>query len=302
MEVKTSRIFSVIVAFNPDENQLATTIARIVSQGAEVVVVNNGETLSSDNYMIINEAENVGIAKAQNDGIRYAVEHGADFVTIFDQDSSVPDSFFEVMLESYKRLNNVGFLVPRVFDTNKKQNVEPKVYKRTGKKVQINQPSITEIEKLKGQKFRLAAVPIASGSFIPVSSFATAGYMNESLFIDSVDTEFAIRILLSGLDIFQLNELVLPHEIGRREKIQISKTIHFWTTNHSPMRRFMMTRNIIVINKMYHNRVIGLQKIMWRTLISTFIYIVFETDKKNKLLAYFKGIKAGLIDFKWKRV
>lgn len=286
------KIFSVIVAYNPDLSQLLSTIGSIQGQGSSVIVVNNGTELLISDVKVINEFKNVGIATAQNDGIFEAIANGATHIALFDQDSEVPENYFEKMLEAVETLDNVGMVAPSIFDVNKRLRVEPKLYTRE-KKLTLIQPSAKDTEMINAGKYRLAAVPIASGSFFPLSTINSVGVMNDNLFIDSVDTDFAIRILLSDLDIYQINNLIMNHAIGNRKPVNIGK-FAFWTTNHSPMRRYMMTRNIILIRNLYSKNVRGLTHMMFRTLLSTFVYILFEQQKASKLHAFVRGMVAGV--------
>ncbi|WP_367369430.1 glycosyltransferase [Pediococcus ethanolidurans] len=68
------------------------------------------------NYQYIHDNQNNGLIDAYNFSIKRAYEVGATWVTFFDQDSEIPDNFFEdtKKLENTV-LQNVVSIVPKVF-------------------------------------------------------------------------------------------------------------------------------------------------------------------------------------------
>ena len=64
--------------------------------------------------------KNYGIATAQNKGIEFAIENGADYILFFDQDSSIPDGYVQALYSDYQYLQGqgekVGAIGPRFID------------------------------------------------------------------------------------------------------------------------------------------------------------------------------------------
>jgi len=111
-----------IVCYRPDLEALGKLISRLEQQVAKIVIYNNGGAgdqeftrLSiSSKILVLGNAENVGIAQAVNALCATAVEHGAEFMITFDQDST-PDPrlvnrllAFSLSLPDQQRVAAVG--------------------------------------------------------------------------------------------------------------------------------------------------------------------------------------------------
>jgi rhamnosyltransferase len=292
VETVVKKIVAVIVSYNPDTVHLEKMIKEIESQSVDVIVVNNGEKLdyfSEVTPLVIEIGKNVGIAEAQNMAFAKAEQDKYTFVTIFDQDSKIPKNFFKNMYNSLDS-SEIGMVVPRIKDLNTNCYIEARTYNRKNK-VEIYEPKNLEEENNKNT--RKVAIPIASGAMIRISAWSAAGGMTSKLFIDAVDTDFDLRLLISGYDIIQNNEVLLEHPIGNRKPIKFLGKIIFWNTNHSPLRRF--TRNSIWLYKSNKKYVKGLLSIVLRTIITHSIYIFFENkDFLKKSLLFNKGLFIGL--------
>ena len=69
------KIYTILVAYNPDIEHLKKSITLLLQQTDKVIICNNSETninLGSENIVTFNFNENLGIAKAQNIGMEWA--------------------------------------------------------------------------------------------------------------------------------------------------------------------------------------------------------------------------------------
>ena len=111
------KIMAIIVTYFPDIQTITKTIESICWQVSKVLIADNTPNGSSvfghhrllygrNNVELITLNENVGIAKAQNIGIKRALENRADFVLVSDQDTFYPDNYVAKMLEAYSKIAN----------------------------------------------------------------------------------------------------------------------------------------------------------------------------------------------------
>ena len=81
-----------------------------------LVVVDNTPdrdlALKKDRLIYVPLQRNMGIATAQNEGIRQAECLGCDYIIFFDQDSKIPERYSEGIIEEYKRIEQ---LIPNLF-------------------------------------------------------------------------------------------------------------------------------------------------------------------------------------------
>lgn len=89
---------------------------------------------------------------------------------------------------------------------------------------------------------------ISSGSLIPVSALDDVGFMDESLFIDHVDTEWCLRARSKGYKLFGVPAARMLHTLG-------DKRTRFWlfrwrqVPHHSPFRYYYILRNSLLIQR-----------------------------------------------------
>lgn len=78
-------IVSIIVTYKSDLNALNKTILTLKPQVSSIIIVNNDsqQILDFTDITVINCEKNVGIAAAQNIGIREAFNRKADFILFF---------------------------------------------------------------------------------------------------------------------------------------------------------------------------------------------------------------------------
>ncbi|EFV9420182.1 glycosyltransferase, partial [Shigella flexneri] len=97
-----SNIYAVIVTYNPELKNLNALITELKEQNCYVVVVDNRTNFTLKDKLadiekvhLICLGRNEGIAKAQNIGIRYSLEKGAEKIIFFDQDSRIRNEFIK---------------------------------------------------------------------------------------------------------------------------------------------------------------------------------------------------------------
>jgi rhamnosyltransferase len=290
------KTIAVIVTYFPDSHVIATTIASIRAQVAQVYVVDNtpggsevlknGAIPGGENTIeLITLTENVGIARAQNIGIQRALEDHADFVVISDQDTTYPGNYVEAMLELYAHRgdkNSIAALAP-AFTVSNKGGMRGGFVQFEGDTLRVINPQ---------QGCHEIAQAIASGMLIPSKVFSDVGYMDEELFIDSVDSEWCWRARAKGYTILGCADVVIAHCLG-------DTTVRWWRYAHdvrSPVRDYYIVRNGIhlALRSPYLSREIR------RTLLKTYlryaIFCIFFGTPHTKHFWYAtKGLYHGLI-------
>lgn len=221
----------VIVTYNPKLDIVKKNLSLLSKNNLKIIIVDNASS-NINNLRQLNgvdfilEKKNVGIAKALNDGVKYLNDFDMDWILTLDQDSVLDDSylteFFQINLNE-----DISTYYPLVIDRN------------------IN--NLASYEVLLNDEIRL---PIQSGAFIKVKDYYLIGGMDESLFIDGVDFDFFLQLLVHKKKIQQLKFTFLYHQLGNIS----SRTFFgrkYYVTNHSPIRYYYNYRNMPVIIKRY---------------------------------------------------
>lgn len=260
----------------------------IKSQVDKVIIVDNGsneetikelKNISQDiNTNVIFNKENLGIAAALNIGIKEAEHLGYNWVLTMDNDSEATNGMVKCMIDTYNSVDkieadNIVSIAANHLE-RAYQDVNHIIYSKSG-------ISDYTYEKL----------VITSGDLVKTEIFNKIGYFNEEYFIDSVDHEFCIRILKNNKKIIKINNALLKHKIGDGISKKIFfKTIH--SSNHSPIRRYYITRNAMYLYKNHKDINIKYIKRTRIMLLKTFIKIILlENNKKNKMKYMIKGYR-----------
>lgn len=192
-------IYAVIILFNPELDKLTRNLNAILPQVEKVILVDNAShkqsvmdeiCLKYCNCHLIRNCENFGIAKALNQGIKYAEDAGAEWVVTLDQDSECSP----IMIDEYKKYimnKDVGILCPIVIDRY------AVLLKRIGGEME-------EIDSC-----------ITSGNLLRIKAWEEAGRFQEELFIDFVDFDFCKRLKETGYKIYRVNRTTMLQETGK---------------------------------------------------------------------------------------
>lgn len=282
-------VAAVIITYNV-ENDFKNRINKLKGKVNEIIVVDNGskaETISmlkelEKEITIIYLEKNKGIAYALNKGIKYSIEKGYDWILTLDHDSIVTDDMIKNMLKCYEGFDQelkekVAMLVP--------VHVEEKEYENN---------NIINNEEVASKLYTEVLTEITSGALTKSSIYKNVGLYDEKLFIDLVDHDYCLALNKKGFKVIQVNSAVLIHNLGDSIKKSILG-LKMIPTNHSPLRRYYMSRNRHYIWDKYKQDFPGWVLTDKRRFITENLKIIlFENNKIEKL----KYIREGIRDYK----
>jgi len=288
-------ICTIVVTYNSGRAYIANFTA-IKNQVDKIIIIDNGsdeDTKSSlknlerenkDKLEVIYNPENLGLAKAQNSGIKRALAEGYDWIMLLDDDSTATRDIVLEMMKSYFAnpiKNRIGIIAPYI--------EEQSVAKTQYGLVQCGGMFFKKIPVKNIVYVNRILYAIASGSLIKRQVLEEIGVMREDFFIDFIDLEYGSRAISGGWKIMIAGKAILKHRIGNR-------TVHdlfglkFVTSNQSAERKCISARNRGVFWRLYWRKVPAL--VLYSFLVAFFeIFLIlnFEEDKLNKV----KNIIAG---------
>lgn len=274
------RVVGVVLAYHPDP-EIVDNLRALLLQVDEVFVVNNSpdensrrilESVASDaRVILLEQSGNVGVAAGFNAGMRAALDRGADFVWIFDQDSTVTEGTLDRLVAAHAAAGErAGIVAPAL-----RSHATGIVYRReTGK-------GVREVDVL-----------ISSGSLFSRRLLERIGLHDEALFIDYVDHDISLRARAKGFHNYKVYDALLDHRFGDSHPVRLlGRPVYL--SNYSPMRQFHMARNRVIVIRRY-----GFGRWFWEDLAFTtkaWIKILLrESDRCSKIYAGLRGIKEGL--------
>lgn len=70
---------------------------------------------SPDNWKVIRNQKNLGFTGGHNIGMKHALLHGADYILILNNDTTVEKNFLQHMLDAYKKDSKIGIVAPKIY-------------------------------------------------------------------------------------------------------------------------------------------------------------------------------------------
>lgn len=275
---------AVVVTYHPDTD-VFENLRILREQMVHGVLVDNGSNpeelaelraiAASLGFELIENAENVGIARALNQGVRCIRERQCDSVFLFDQDSTITPGYVATMtscVEDSTTTGSLAILVPRYVDSRFGSVLAPPL----------------------GKGGHLEAAT-TSGSLMPLEIFETAGFFAEELFIDGVDYEYSLRVRRLGFTIDECTDASLLHSPGTPTHHKGLRGKPFQAANYSPIRRYYQERNKVWVAKRYWRTFPGFCAKQFLTSAKDLLKIVLvEQDKGRKCRFFFAGLCDGI--------
>lgn len=238
------KIICILVLYKPNTDILKKAVNSIIQQVDTLYMSDNtpgGYVLpdyvnGSDTLKIVFKSMNgnVGIAKAQNAGIQYAIDNGYEYIYFLDQDSISEPNTVSNLLARFKKLKEmnikVGAVGPQPYNRQTGKDYKPNV-----KKGHVVTDGVVELSEL-----------INSASLFCVDLFRDAGLMDEGLFIDGVDHEVCWRAWArSQYRFFMVNDLHLSHQLGEGDQKFLGISVKIPT----PFRTYYQFRNYFILSR-----------------------------------------------------
>lgn len=278
-------VCAVVVTYHPTSSMLEN-LSRIRAQLGGVVVVDNGSNEQeldalrfasrSQRIQVIENKENLGIAEALNQGVKWAKTQAFEWVVLFDQDTGITDGFIENMLAAWRghpQRERIGSIHAR------------HVIPNTAKEVWVTRsPDGSPI------------LPLTAGSMMPMWIFDQIGWFASEYFIDVVDWEYSFRTMAAGFLVIDAKHAILFHEPGHAAETRVFGHT-FRPSHHNAIRRYYLTRNRIAFYKKY----IGtfpkwiLSSAYHQFFKETVMCLIAEDNRLRKLRSIVLGMCDGIL-------
>ena len=272
------KLCAVVVWYNPLSLENGRdAIANIESYASVVDRVFIVDNSSSDNSLLarqianveyIANLENVGIAKALNQGCQLAIDEGFEWCMTMDQDSHWDSE-------------QLALFIHKITDFTQQDSLYVSFAPDSDQPVILSYAALFK-RKVLGHRYRERSVPpkkmveevetvITSGNIIKLSVWQDLGCFLEPLFIDEVDIEFCFRLRKTGYKLLKLREVHMYHTLGSSKRTILPKI-----TKHSGKRLYFIVRNRLIMMKLYPE---------------------YTSNYKNDLKIYFKECCIFSFDF-----
>jgi rhamnosyltransferase len=298
------RVLAHIHTFN-DADIIDRTIESVLKQTHPVdgiLVVDNAssdDTLdqpSLKNAIVVRHEQNLGTSGAIVTGMRFAIEHGYDWIWVFDADSIPEPDALEKLLDLYagwpqSLQHEIGFLacLPR--------NVDDRVFFHG---TVFTPHGFFRSKPLPGERYYPCQFTLWSGTLYRLAAVRQVGVPNPDYVLDWGETEYGYRMMKGGYKSFLHQDAVLHHNIrGYASRIPVEVKRRGATVtvyDYPPIRCYYSSRNIF-----YFSLYDFTERRFWLMLHTIFgvtnlvlNFVVKPRNHGEHLRACFRGIWHGL--------
>lgn len=215
----------------------------------KIIVVDNKSTDDSvkkieeninEDIILIRSSVNNGFSAGNNIGIKYAIEHDADYVLLLNNDTIVEEDFLTPIVEFAEKNSQCGCISSRIY-----YNLERNKIWYDGGKFNFN---ICRAEHYRFNETNSNISGINETGFIsgccmliPVQVIKKVGLMDERYFLYVEDTEYSLRIKKYGYKLYWDSDHSIFHKVSSS------------TNKISKMAQFYEIRNRLLLRDTYLN-------------------------------------------------
>ncbi|TSC92001.1 MAG: glycosyl transferase family protein [Parcubacteria group bacterium Licking1014_17] len=241
-------IFIVIVQYNQASDTLAClkSLESDLSEGTKIIVVDNDSnepdrkavadySLRNGNIKFIETGKNLGYTGGNNAGIKYALENGADYIFILNNDTIIKPGTVRELVNYAKNHPKIGIVSPgvdelgAVFYGGKIYWFKPELehnYNKNG-------------GPLKSKNTYLSGVAL----MVKKEVFNKIGMFDDRFFLYFEDVDFSVRARKEGYDLAVDSSVSIMHNISRSAgKLGSPKILryhyrnsHLFNSKHAPI-------------------------------------------------------------------
>lgn len=211
----------------------------------EIILVDNGSEDGSPEYFeknysnitLIKNKENLGFTGGNNVGIKKALEHGADYVLLLNNDTTVDEQLIQGCLKPFLENKNVGLVGPKVVNYNHPETVwcaGGSYNPILGRAVMYGTVSkTTDFEKADVVDWISFCVVM-----IKREVFEKIGFLDDAFFSSYEDLDFCLRAKKVGYLCAYSPKVVVKHKIAQD-----------WGGLDNPLYIYYQTRNALLCMK-----------------------------------------------------
>ena len=234
------KVSIVILNWNnaPDTLECLASVAKLRYENYGVVVVDNGSTDGSvaairDQYpgvAILENSENLGYAEGNNVGIQYALEMGADYVFVLNDDALVDPDTLSGLVAAATAHPDAGFLGPKVYHRENPQLIQS-AGGMFNKYWESRYRGMDQVER--GQFEELMDVDFVCGCAVLASRqvIEQIGLLDPRFFLYREDVDWCYRATRAGFRVLYIPSAKAWHRSPHIREAELPRTTYYINRN-----------------------------------------------------------------------
>lgn len=235
--MNTPKVSIILVNYNgaADTLECIGSLTKVRYENREVIVVDNASTdgsvtaLKAASGIVLLEApENLGFSGGNNMGIRYALDHGADYVLLLNNDTLVTEGFLEPLVAAAGDLGPKSVLTSKILYAGQRDTLWYAGGEFNRKLCRVSHTRINEKDSLQEKR---REVTFISGCCMLLhrSVIESLGELDEKFFLYCEDLEYCCRLRQGGCTLWYEPESVIFHKVsastGRSSTLSVYYTV-----------------------------------------------------------------------------
>ena len=229
----------VVILFNPDVEHVRSLIDAFCAPDWNVILVDNSpspqQALLTTDVTYLHYPSNIGIAHAQNVGLKMLFNEGSDYAFLLDQDSLFSPDIATELVRQFQEIEQRSPIAA----------IGPSIYCQFSECVD---QGVLQKGKQVSEKLKTVKQIIASGMLISKGAFERVGEKENELFIDGVDHEWCWRARAKGMVIYQSLSACMPHRQGD-DRVKVCGVTF---KQGAPIRLYYQFRNVLILARRHY--------------------------------------------------
>ena len=232
----------IVLNYNGREDTMAClrSLEHLTYSRASVILVDNASVDGTaeavrgtfPNVKVIESGGNLGFTGGNNVAIRYALEHGADYVMLLNNDTIVAPDFLNVMVEVMEQDPTIGVTGPMIYYHNNPETIWTAGGSIDWKHGTTNMIGLNQMDV---SQFGLSPMPadFVSGCALLArrSVWDKVGLLDDTFFMYYEETEWCVRASRAGYKIMVVPMAMIWHKISIEERAASPRTYYYMVRN-----------------------------------------------------------------------